>query len=110
VLSLLPLLPFADPRFRPAMLALPISNLASYSLYFPLDGNTTVLVRAVSEIAQVVIVIVPPTVILLACWRNSRAARPGNEEAQRCASQRVSRARLNPAPASFASDETSISG
>ncbi len=63
VLSLLPLLMFADPRLRPAMLALPISNLASYSMYFPLDGNPTVLVRALSEIAQVLIVIAPPTVL-----------------------------------------------
>jgi hypothetical protein len=82
VLSLLPLLTFADPRLRPAMLALPISNLASYSMYFPLDGNPTILVRALSEISQVLIVIAPPTMILWACWCRSRAANSGVSESE----------------------------
>ena len=65
---------------RPAMLALPISNLASYSTYFPLDGNPTILIRALSEISQVLIVVAPPTMILWACWCRSRASPSGADQ------------------------------
>ncbi|HEX4147552.1 MAG TPA: hypothetical protein VHY20_01135, partial [Pirellulales bacterium] len=82
VLSLLPLLSFADRRLRPAMLALPISNLASYAMYFPLDGIPAVPVRALSEILQVLIVVAPPTIILWAGWRRSRAELPGANDLQ----------------------------
>jgi hypothetical protein len=73
-------LTFADERLRPAMLALPISNLASYAMFFPLDGISTVPVRAFSEIAQVLIVIVPPTIMLWRCWRRSQTEPHGADD------------------------------
>ena len=80
VLSLLPLLTFADRRLRPAMLALLISNLASYAMYFPLDGIPTVPVQAFSELSQVLIVVGPPTVLLWNSWRKSRTEAYGADD------------------------------
>ena len=96
VLSLLPLLTFADRRLRPAMLALPISNLTSYAMYFPLDGIPTVPVQAFSELSQVLIVVGPPTVLLWKSWRKSRTEPHGADDL------RGGLLQLSPRPASLA--------
>jgi len=89
---------------------LPISNLASYSMYFPLDGNPTVLVRALSEISQVVIVIAPPTVILLACWCRSRIAPAGTNEAECTSLRGLSRTLHSASRAPRTQGETGVFG
>lgn len=65
VLSLLPLLPFASGRLLPAMLALPIANLAHYFLDFPYNCDLRPLTVGATELVQALIVVVPSTVLLL---------------------------------------------
>ena len=74
VLSLLPLVPFADRRLRPAMLGLAISNPAYYGLDLLLAGNTSMLAYALNEIVGGLIVVLPPT-FLAAAWMDSQANR-----------------------------------
>jgi hypothetical protein len=63
-LSLLPLLSFASPTLLPAMLALPISNLAHYALDFPYNCDQRPVVVGLTELIQALIVIVPPAVLI----------------------------------------------
>lgn len=74
VLSLLPLIPFADPRLRPAMFALAISNPAYYGLDLMLPDDTSMLAYAVNEIVGGLIVVLPPT-LLAANWMDIQANR-----------------------------------
>ena len=71
VLSLLPLLPYAERRFVPAMLALPIANLLHYTLDFPYNCDHTPLMVGLTETIQGLTVLVPSTVLVL---RSRRAA------------------------------------
>lgn len=64
VLSLLPLLSFAPPSLLPAMLALPISNLAHYALDFPYNCDQRPVIVGLTELIQALIVIVPPAVLV----------------------------------------------
>lgn len=65
VLSLLPLLPYAERRYLPAMLALPLGNLAHYTLDFPYNCDHSVFMVALTETLQGLIVLVPSIVLLV---------------------------------------------
>jgi hypothetical protein len=71
LLALLPLLPFATPRLRPAIIAACLGNLAHYALDFPWNCDMRPVVVGATELVQGLIVLVPPTWILL---RRPRAA------------------------------------
>jgi hypothetical protein len=73
LLALLPLVPMADERLRPAMLAAMVSNLASYSVAFSWNGTTDVLVAGVFEVVSGLVVLIPPSVVLV---RSLRAGSP----------------------------------
>lgn len=73
VLSLLPLLPYAERRFVPAMLALPLANLLHYTLDFPYNCDHSPLMVGLTETIQGLIVLVPSTVLVL---RSRRYAAP----------------------------------
>ncbi len=75
LLSLLPLLCFADGRLRPAMLALPVSNLAHYVLDFPFNCDHSPFMVGLTEVIQGMIVVFPPTALLILGLRRSRSAR-----------------------------------
>lgn len=65
LLPLLPLLPYADRRLYPAMLAFLVSSVAYYALYFPLNCVTAPLHIALADFFEALVEIVPPTVLLL---------------------------------------------
>jgi hypothetical protein len=73
LLSLLPLLSFADTRLRPAMLAMPVAGVAHYVVDFPLNCHYTWLLVGVHEVLGGLIVIVPSTLILLFSQPKKRA-------------------------------------
>lgn len=73
VLSLLPLLPYAERRFLPAMLALPIANLAHYTLDFPYNCDHSVFMVGLTETLQGLIVLVP-SIVLVVRGRTRRRA------------------------------------
>ncbi len=77
VLSLLPLLTFADARLRPAMLALPISNLAHYVLDFPYNCDHSPFMVGLTELLQGIIVVLPPTILLVINLRRGHAGSSG---------------------------------
>lgn len=71
VLSLLPLLCFADARLRPAMLALPVSNLSHYVFDFPWNCDHSVLMVGLTELLEGIAVVLPPTVLLMISLRRA---------------------------------------
>jgi hypothetical protein len=77
MLSLLPLLSFADRRLRPAMMAMAVSNLSHYVLNFPYDCDHTVFVVGLKELLEGLIVVVPPTVILMQSLARKQRERRG---------------------------------
>jgi hypothetical protein len=70
-LSVLPLLCFADTRLRPAMLALPISNLSHYVLDFPYNCDHSPFMVGLTELLQGMMVVFPPTVFLIVSLRKA---------------------------------------
>lgn len=69
LLSLVPLLPFAPPRLRPAMSTFCISALAYYVLRLPLADDVRPWVVGAKELGEGLIVIVPPSIALLVTRR-----------------------------------------
>lgn len=65
LLSLLPLLPYAPPRLLPAMVAFCLSSLSYYAADVPFDCDLRVPTLVAEEIAQALIVIIPPSLVLL---------------------------------------------
>ena len=74
LLPLLPLLPYADPRLRPAMMTLCVTAVAYYALALPLNCVTSDLAIALSDLAEAVVVIVPPSLVLLRMLRHGNTA------------------------------------
>jgi hypothetical protein len=72
MLSLLPLLAFADSRLLPAMMAMAVSNLSHYVLNFAFDCEQSVFLVGLTELVEGLLVIVPPTVVLIAGSRRGR--------------------------------------
>lgn len=74
LLSLLPLLTFAERRLLPAMMALVVSNLSHYVLNFAYDCDQSVFVVGLTELIEGLLVLIPPTVVLIVTFRRGRAA------------------------------------
>lgn len=75
-LSLLPLLPFADPRQRPAMTVLCISAVAFYGLVLIFDCATAPVTVALVDLVEGLMTVVPPTLVLLRASRLSPVPGP----------------------------------
>jgi hypothetical protein len=65
LLSLLPLMPHAEPRLLPAMRAFVLSSLVYYAVRLPLQSDLTPSVVAAKELIEALLVLVPPTIVLL---------------------------------------------
>ena len=65
LLSIVPLLPFAEPRMRRAIDVFFISALAYYMLFLPLQGDERAWVVALKELSEGLLVIIPPSLVLL---------------------------------------------
>jgi hypothetical protein len=65
LLSLVPLLPFADARMRPAMITFTLSALAYYAVHMPFHTATSYAIVAVKEVIEAAVVIFPPVWVLL---------------------------------------------
>lgn len=72
LLSLLPLLPFASRRMRPAMAMLCVTSLWYYAIRLPLQDDLRPWVVGLREVAEGTVVIVPPAVLLLHTQRYLR--------------------------------------
>jgi hypothetical protein len=72
LLSLVPLLPFANARLRPVMLLFCVTSLVYYGVHLPLNCAVTPTAVAVREVTEAVTVIVPPAALLLAMWVKGR--------------------------------------
>lgn len=72
LLSLLPLLSFADGRLRPVMLAMCVSNLANYVLDFAWGCDISAFTIGVTEVLQGMIVVLPPTFVLISSLQRVR--------------------------------------
>ena len=72
----MPLLPFADPRLLPMMRVLCISAVAYYALVLPLCCVTDSLPIALTDLAEGIVVVVPPTVYLFRLFRRPRPGAP----------------------------------
>jgi hypothetical protein len=70
LLSLLPLLPFAEPRLRQPLHAFFVAAVFYYAVRIPFACDTSPTVVALKELAEGLIVIVPPTRI----WLRARRA------------------------------------
>jgi hypothetical protein len=68
LLSLVPLVAFADEKLRPAMRVMLGGAIFYYAVRIPLNCDTRPAVVAAKELAEALIVIVPPTV----AWRRAR--------------------------------------
>ena len=71
-LSLLPLLPFADPRQRPAMTVLCVTAVAFYGLVLIFDCATAPVTVALVDLVEGLMTVVPPTLVLLRASRLSQ--------------------------------------
>jgi hypothetical protein len=65
LLPLLPLLPFADPIFRPAMATFCVTGVAYYALVLPYSCLSSDLTIAISDAVEAAITLFPPTAVLL---------------------------------------------
>ena len=65
LLSLVPLLPFADARMRPAMITFMLSSLAYYAVHMPFYTATSHAIVAIKEVIEAAVVILPPVAVLL---------------------------------------------
>lgn len=72
LLSLLPLLSFADGRLRPVMLTMCVSNLAYYAIDFPFSCDHSPLTVGITEVLQGLIVVFPPMFVLIRGLRRVR--------------------------------------
>lgn len=77
MLSLLPLLTFAEARLLPAMMAMAVSNLSHYVLNFAFDCEQSVFMVGLTELVEGLLVLIPPTVVLILSFRrrHGQAAR-----------------------------------
>lgn len=64
LLSLLPLLSFADARLRPAMLVMLATNLSHYVFDFAFNCDHSAFLVGLTELLEGILVVVPPTVCL----------------------------------------------
>lgn len=71
LLSMVPLLPWAFPRARPAMIVASISGCAYYALVLLASCNRTETMIAIVDFLEALIVIVPPTTALFAARRGA---------------------------------------
>jgi len=71
-LALLPLLPFADRAFRPAMIAWLLASVAHYFPDFAWNCSFSLPRIVISEIVQALVVIVPPTLLLIPVFRSGK--------------------------------------
>ena len=72
LLSLLPLLPFAPRRLRPAMYLFCVTALLYYAIRLPLQDDLRPWVVGAHEAAEGVLVIIPPTILLVRSWARHR--------------------------------------
>lgn len=74
LLPLLPLLPFASPRVAATARVFCISSAAYYALVLPLDCVAAPIALALADLAEALVEIVPPTVVLLRfrAWRRAQ--------------------------------------
>lgn len=70
LLPLLPLVPFADARTRPAMCAACVAWICHYALLLPLDCQASATEIWIQRALELLLVIGPPTLLL---WRRQRA-------------------------------------
>lgn len=75
LLSLLPLMPFADRRLFSAMETFAVSTLVYYALRLPLQNLSTNIEIGALELTEGVIVLVPPTLVLVVNFLGGRDAR-----------------------------------
>jgi hypothetical protein len=64
LLPLIPLLPFADDRLRPAMRLFCVTAVAYYVIRLPLQSDTRLSIVALREVLEGLVVIVPPAIAL----------------------------------------------
>jgi hypothetical protein len=70
LLSLVPLLAFAEARLAPAMSAYLIASLAYYAVRLPLSTDPRPTVIATKELIEGLTVVTPPLVLLARQWRH----------------------------------------
>ncbi len=68
LLPLLPLLPFASPGARPAIAVFCLTALVYYAIRLPLQDDVRPAVVAARELAEAIVLIVPPALV----WRAAR--------------------------------------
>ncbi len=73
ILSLLPLLPYANKRLLPAMLTLPIANLSHYLLDFPYNCDHSVFMVGLTETIQGLMVLLPSTILLFRRQKSTKS-------------------------------------
>lgn len=73
LLSLVPLLPFAERRLLPAMLSFALASLSHYVMDFSFSCDRTVSGVGFSELVEGLMFLVPPTVVLLRSRRRDPA-------------------------------------
>jgi hypothetical protein len=79
LLSLLPLVPWATPRLRPAMLTACVSAVAYYAIAIPFEHATAPAALLVRDVLGGAATILPPAVVLVRAWRDgTRASRPAS--------------------------------
>jgi hypothetical protein len=69
LLSLVPLLPFAFRRLRPAMELFCVTALFYYAIRVSLQDDLRPWVIALKEVAEGIVVVVPPTILTVRAWR-----------------------------------------
>ena len=64
LLSLLPLLPFADEKYQPAMRVFLVSALCYYAIRLPLNCDLRPAVVGIKELSEGVVVLIPVVLTL----------------------------------------------